>query len=84
MGFRVGNRDDVERSFRMIFFIPPVVLCPLMAAGMLKGTVPPFLTMVLGGAVGGAIGYGISEAAMKLLNLVWPRKVEPPQEPTEK
>jgi hypothetical protein len=39
--------------------------------------------MVLGGAVGGVLGYVVSEIAVKVVNVVWPRKVAPPQELSE-
>jgi membrane protein DedA with SNARE-associated domain len=54
--------------------IPLTIIGAFLFAGLLKDYVPAFLAFVVGGALGGGIGYFVGEGAVKLIQLVWPTR----------
>lgn len=72
--FKLGKRDDLEKGIKMLFFIPALMLCPLITAGLLKDQIPTFFGFVLGGAIGGVIAFLISQAIINIINSIWPKK----------
>lgn len=73
--FEIGGRDAVERAIRLLFIIPCVGLCPFLLIGLLRDRMAPsLLFFAIGGGIGGALGFCLSEGAIRLLRVVWPPK----------
>ena len=79
MGFRVGDRDDIERAIRLLFRLFALTVGTLlfmMLFDLQFGLKPSLISAMLSGGIAGGIGHGLAEGGIALLGLIWPRRAK--------
>ena len=79
MGFRVGDRDDVERAIHLLFRLFALTVGTLLFMMLFHlqfGLNPGLVSAMVGGGLAGAIGHGLAVGAVAILELTWPRRAK--------